>query len=509
MSDSEKVPVGINCVTRCCKSSSVRRQPSTKEFWYRIYILIFTFLCYVAYHLSRKPLSVVKNVLNQNCSSLPVPPGVVVTNETQDTWCDWAPFNSENSDELLGTLDSAFLFTYALAMFFSGIIAERMNLRHFLALGMIFSGLFTVLFGLAYPFKIHNIWYFIVVQFLGGVAQSTGWPAVVTCVGNWFGKGRRGFIFGIWNSHTSVGNILGSLIAGYYVDNDWGMSFIVPGVIIGFLGLLVFLFLITNPHDVGIDPQYERSNSTSSLPEEEKPILITDDEMGQKITQENRKPVKAISFMQALKIPGVIEFSLCLFFAKLVSYTFLYWLPRYINQTSSLSATVAANLSTLFDVGGIVGGIIAGYISDRTGANATTCSVMLCIAIPMLFIYQQFSYLSIGLNIALLMLCGLLVNGPYALITTAVSAELGTHSSLKGNSKALATVTSIIDGTGSLGAAVGPLLAGVIAAKGWSNVFYMLMAADVFAMMLLIRLTKKEITHLFYLWRSRVVLDYV
>ena len=57
---------------------------------------------------------------------------------------------------------------------------------------------------------------------------------------------------------------------------------------------------------------------------------------------------------------------------------------------------------------------------------------------------------------------GLLVNGPYALITTAVSAELGTHPSLRGSGKALATVTSIIDGTGSIGAAVGPFLAGAL-----------------------------------------------
>ncbi|GCB84287.1 hypothetical protein scyTo_0024982, partial [Scyliorhinus torazame] len=46
--------------------------------------------------------------------------------------------------------------------------------------------------------------------------------------------------------------------------------------------------------------------------------------------------------------------------------------------------------------------------------------------------------------------CGALVNGPYALITTAVSADLGTHKSLTGNSKALSTVTAIIDGTGSI-----------------------------------------------------------
>lgn len=43
-------------------------------------------------------------------------------------------------------------------------------------------------------------------------------------------------------------------------------------------------------------------------------------------------------------------------------------------------------------------------------------------------------------NIALMMAAGFFVNGPYALITTAVSADLGTHQSLAGNEKALATV---------------------------------------------------------------------
>ena len=68
-----------------------------------------------------------------------------------------------------------------------------------------------------------------------------------------------------------------------------------------------------------------------------------------------------------------------------------------------------------------------------------------------MFIYDRFGSVSIGVNISLLMLMGFLVNGPYSLITTAVSAELGTHRSLRGNSRALATVTSIIDGTGSIG----------------------------------------------------------
>lgn len=73
----------------------------------------------------------------------------------------------------------------------------------------------------------------------------------MTIVGNWFGKGKRGLIFGIWNSHTSIGNILGSVIAAKYVETDWGLSFIVPGAIMGICGFLIFLFLISSPENIG------------------------------------------------------------------------------------------------------------------------------------------------------------------------------------------------------------------------------------------------------------------
>jgi len=43
---------------------------------------------------------------------------------------------------------------------------------------------------------------------------------------------------------------------------------------------------------------------------------------------------------------------------------------------------------------------------------------------------------------------GLVVSWP---CNRAVSADLGTHESLKGNARALATVTAIIDGTGQGG----------------------------------------------------------
>ncbi len=88
-----------------------------------------------------------------------------------------------------------------------------------------------------------------------------------------------------------------------------------------------------------------------------------------------------------------------------------------------------------------MGGITAGLLADYSGRPASTCAGMLVVAIPMLFVYQQAGRQCplvwndkggcYSVHVGLLMILGLLVNGPYALITTAVSADLGTHSCLQ------------------------------------------------------------------------------
>ncbi|XP_012677484.1 glucose-6-phosphate exchanger SLC37A2 [Clupea harengus] len=468
----------------------------SRDSWYRGFILFLTFLFYTSYHLSRKPISVVKSQLHRNCSNVVRPADLNVTNN--ETWCDWAPFDQDNYKTLFGAVDNSFLVAYAIGMFFSGIFGERLPLRYYLSTGMVLSGIFTSLFGLGYYWNIHSIWYYAFVQAMNGLVQTTGWPAVVACVGNWFGKGKRGFIMGVWNSHTSVGNILGSLIAGVFVSSAWGLSFIVPGIIIASTGVLCFFFLVEHPDDVNcVPPQHHESteqepllrNSSSNEEIFSSPPPGTETS----VVERSEDPAEAISFCGALKIPGVMEFSLCLLFAKLVSYTFLYWLPLYIANVAHFDPKGAGDMSTLFDVGGIVGGILAGVVSDYTGGRASTCCVMLIFAAPMLFLYNHVGANGVPTTVGMLLVCGALVNGPYALITTAVSADLGTHECLRGNSRALSTVTAIIDGTGSIGAAIGPLLAGVISPTGWNNVFYMLITSDLLACLLLSRLVYKEI----------------
>ena len=54
--------------------------------------------------------------------------------------------------------------SYAVFMFVSGMVAERVNLRNFLSFGMITSGIFTILFGLGRYWQIHSLAYYIAIQ---------------------------------------------------------------------------------------------------------------------------------------------------------------------------------------------------------------------------------------------------------------------------------------------------------------------------------------------------------
>lgn len=163
-----------------------------------------------------------------------------------------------------------------------------------------------------------------------------------------------------------------------------------------------------------------------------------------------------------------------------------------------MSEETSGNLSTLFDVGGVVGGVLAGYISDQLDGRAITAAGFIYLAIPALFLYRIYGHISLTINIILMFTSGVFVNGPFALITTAVSADLGTHKSLKGNARALATVTAIIDGTGSVGAAIGPVLTGYISAISWDAVFYMLMTAAFVSGLLLTKLIVTEVKAMVY-----------
>ncbi|KAL7221836.1 hypothetical protein ACSBR1_023724 [Camellia fascicularis] len=338
------------------------KPPHRTLTFYQFSVLLITFIAYASFHASRKPPSIVKSVLGpeirpQNTTS------VQFDDNPFEIDTGWAPFNGSGGAHRLGELDLTFLLAYSVGMYFSGHIGDRIDLRLFLTIGMMGSGVFTVIFGLGYWLNVHVLGFFLLVQVHCGLFQSIGWPCVVAVVGNWFGKSKRGLIMGVWNSHTSVGNIIGSVLASSMLGFGWGWSFVLPGFFILMAGIVVYLFLVVSPENVGL----ELSGMEVEMNVEGVPLVDSEKvDSGEEglLQSENSDSLAAIGFLEAWRLPSVAPFAFCLFFSKLVAYTFLYWLPFYIRHTAiagvHLSDKAAGILSTIFDVGGVIGGVLAG-----------------------------------------------------------------------------------------------------------------------------------------------------
>ncbi len=68
---------------------------------------------------------------------------------------------------------------------------------------------------------------------------------------------------------------------------------------------------------------------------------------------------------------------------------------------------------------------------------------------------------------------GTFIGGPANMISAAITADLGRQEVLAASDQALSTVTGIVDGTGSFGAAIGQILIPVIQkGRDWEFVFY-------------------------------------
>ena len=333
-----------------------------------------------------------------------------------------------NGKILLGGCDTIYLIFYAVGLFVSGHVADHMSLRLFLTIGMLGSGTFVALIGFAHAFAIHNLWYFYVCYAIQGIFQSTGWPAVVAVMGNWFPKNSRGVVMGVWNAHTSVGNILGSLISGAALGMgmngaDWPAAFYLSGALIAIMGVLVFCFLPNKPEDVGLPSvlQEEEEAARSADP------LVTNQARGISYNTdlaygaENGKARSLLNSSDSglsasdsgssaeetrsseLYIPGV-EFAFALFFANEATahllVALLSWAPKASEE--------AANISAYFDLGGIVGGVIAGWISTLSAVPRWR-SRNFC---DRHFIFAQSSTVgdsSLGVNILIMLVCGAFV----------------------------------------------------------------------------------------------------
>lgn len=144
------------------------------------------------------------------------------------------------------------------------------------------------------------------------------------------------------------------------------------------------------------------------------------------------------------------------FFVKLAVITILDWLPSFLNSLGYDNSKIA-NISTVFDCGAIVGSVTLGYISDKIYSKRSPVAVaaVLCSMSVSYTITFHFEQMSLASFYIAMFFFGFFQSGIANIIAASCASDLGKLEVVKKDSKATSTITGIIDGTGTLGTAVG------------------------------------------------------
>ena len=371
-----------------------------------------TWLSYASFYLTRKNLSVVKSQLEATNVSL----------------------------EALATIDTAYMIAYALGQFISGTLGDAFGARRILSLGMLGSALCAWAFSLGEGAAIFGVAFG-----LQGLCQSTGWPNNIKAMTPFFSQEVRGRVMGLWCTCYQVGGLAGTALAtALMVRYGWRSAFWVPALWVASVSLLLFFTL---PSASGV------SDDDSKAHEEE----------------------PQVSLRTLLKEPAVWSYGGSYFSLKLIRYSLLFWLPYYLVKALGYEESIAGFLSMSFEVGGIVGAVVTGWIADRYFAKSRVmllAPMLLGLAVA-LVAYQWLGHLGPIVNVATMVLVGVLIVGPEALMTGAIPQDLGGHAGA-------GTAAGVINGLGSLGAILqGFVTVWVSATFGWSMLFYVFIGLSV------------------------------
>ncbi|KAK2188714.1 hypothetical protein NP493_124g03015 [Ridgeia piscesae] len=371
---------------------------------------------YAFFHATRKTFSNVKEILQAEWTSSFHNDSFNQT-KPDDIWNNHHLFESPKvAEDFLGVLDTVFMFAYAVVFMF-GTVSEWLHL--------------------------YSITYYVILWIINGLLQSTGWPAMVAVMGNWFGRSSRGFILGLWSACASVGNIIGTLMASSVLHYGYQYVFLVTSAALFGWGIVIFFALVPSPTELGMDLPDTDHNSppvTSQSGGHTEEAGYSREDSSVEDHPPVRKEEKAVGFFRAVLLPGVIPF---------VNYAFFFWLPLYLTSAYHWTQTAADEISIWYDVGGIVGSP-----NDRL-VNALLMSVV-----------------------------GFFIGGPASLISAAISADLGRGGPIEGNDRAMATVTGIIDGS------------------GWHWVFYIFIMMTLCTLVCILPVLVREVKNL-QCWRSR------
>ena len=252
----------------------------------------------------------------------------------------------------LGVIGSALLFVYAVGKFMNGFIADYCNIKRFMATGLFFSALINLILGALgvlndlVPLTTAVIFFsFAILWGINGWMQSMGSPPGVICLSRWFPKSQRGTFYSIFSSTPYIGEFLSFVITGLVVGAlGWKAGFVVAAIA-GLIGSLIILWLVSDT------PESKGLPSVQAL-------------SGEDMTRHDVQPTRELQ-KYVLKHPGIWIIALSSAFIYITKYAITGWGVLFLQKEKGFSIEDASQIIGFYAVAGIVGTVMAGWLSDK------------------------------------------------------------------------------------------------------------------------------------------------
>ena len=365
----------------------------------------------------------------------------------------------------LGILASILSITYGLSKFLSGIMADRSNPRFFMAIGLILTGAFNILFGMS-----SSILFFAIFWGLNGWFQGWGWPPCARLLTHWYSQTERGRWWGFWNTSHSVGGAAIPLVAAFCAQYwGWRNAMYIPGIMCIGVGLFVINRLRDTPQSLGLPPveKFRNDYPESSLKGE----------------KEHEMPLKQILFDYVLKNKYIWILAISYFFVYIIRTAINDWSLLFLVETKGYSLITAGACVCWFEVGGIFGSLAAGWASDKI-FRGRRGPINVLFSLGVIFAIMAFWFSPAGaiiLDSILMFTIGFLIFGPQMLIGMA-AAELS-------HKKAAGSATGFVGWVAYLGAATAGYPLGKMTQElGWHSFFIVLAFCGGISVLLLLPL---------------------
>ena len=360
---------------------------------------------------------------------------------------------------------------YGASRFVNGMLVDRFSKKKIMSLGLLLTctanlliclspklnGVLNLLdaegkatMGLVY--LIGSLWV------INGYLQGMGVPPCVSLLAHWIKPSELATKQSVWNVSHSIGAGAVVALCGFLLDHygysAWYLCFVVPAFI-ALIGVPVLWFgLKDDPSEVGLPPVEQMDENAANGERGEDLLANVSREKYRKIVN---RMVYGNPYIWILAVSNF-----CIYVIRLM---ILDWGASFLTEIKGLDIAKAGGLLASTEiVGGTLGMLLAGWISDKVFKSKAHRTCFFCIIFATLSFFIFWKSSSITMSFIFLVLSAFFIYGPQALYGSCASQQATKYAAGTGN--------GIIGILGYLSSVVSGVMFGAKAeAGGWESGF--------------------------------------